>query len=945
MQTFTHQLIDKHELKGERVARLWAGLHCPPDNGTLVRRWMVLLSTVAGLFAGLGVIFWVAANWQDWTRGTKLLLLQALLLGSVLGAVMVPRSRLALLLLATLLLGGLLALVGQTYQTGADSWQLFAAWAVLSVLWVIAAQRDALWTFWVLIVATGIGLWSGSHVFNFDVVEVLFGNRFALGFAMPCLWAGLVVISVLAARYAIFLRAEQFATSARVAMWLALMAWCGHAVYLVIAGVFQTHHAAWATVMQVLANAGFILATGIWLRTRLTLDIAAFSMVVLASNVLVLAIIGRLLAATAFAGDAWILRALAFGSVALLLLGLSGKWLLKLQLQAAQAHAKAARLYSNEFSNEGRMAQQALAKPGSEQWVFDRALSLGVLSADAVAPELRPDVSWVVTAMSFIGAQFAVVPFFAVMLTVMSGLFDSETSTFIVGLLCIAIALTVIASQSPTAAKASKKTSPQGFVAQLGFTVLLIGTCMLMFSKTHWAVVGGLLLGAALMARLQWIQSLVAFLGGLFLANAIEGHRLFGGLGARELGFWQSHIANAPLFLALLWAAWVVFEPKLSQRWGRPSIMQRLSLTMDGVAAAVLVTVAYRSGSLLYGNAKQGSVDSSNWGSAQLWQWNTPAVIQALLALVLGVYVAQRWHLFNRTQRSDALKRHALALLSIAFCAWAVLNYAAQKELTVCLIATLALVTARKRLLSLAMLVLLVQLSGFYYALQWTLADKAQLLIALGAVLTLVLAASHWLWGRRLTLENAGSSSTHSLTMPLSWLSPRRMALAIAMGGAIALSVIELDVQGKEQVIAQGRKIYIPLAPRDPRSMMQGDYMALNFGPRFLLENRTNTNTNTQGTHSVWARLDDRGVATLLEGDPSPDQAMSNNHIQLPMVYKNGGWVIVTDAYYFPEGQGEPFAKTRFGEFRSLPDGRALLVGLADEALNPIQPALKKMHK
>ena len=36
---------------------------------------------------------------------------------------------------------------------------------------------------------------------------------------------------------------------------------------------------------------------------------------------------------------------------------------------------------------------------------------------------------------------------------------------------------------------------------------------------------------------------------------------------------------------------------------------------------------------------------------------------------------------------------------------------------------------------------------------------------------------------------------------------------------------------------------------------------------------------------------------------------------------------------------GTPFARARFGEFRVLPDGRALLVGLADEHLQALLAA------
>ncbi len=50
----------------------------------------------------------------------------------------------AALLLATLLLGVFLALFGQTYQTGADPWQLFANWALLILPWEVAPVGEGL---------------------------------------------------------------------------------------------------------------------------------------------------------------------------------------------------------------------------------------------------------------------------------------------------------------------------------------------------------------------------------------------------------------------------------------------------------------------------------------------------------------------------------------------------------------------------------------------------------------------------------------------------------------------------------------------------------------------------------------------------------------------------------------------------------------------------------
>ena len=52
------------------------------------------------------------------------------------------------LLSAMILVGGLMALFGQTYQTGADPWQLFFNWALLVFPWVLISRFHVMWLVW-----------------------------------------------------------------------------------------------------------------------------------------------------------------------------------------------------------------------------------------------------------------------------------------------------------------------------------------------------------------------------------------------------------------------------------------------------------------------------------------------------------------------------------------------------------------------------------------------------------------------------------------------------------------------------------------------------------------------------------------------------------------------------------------------------------------------------
>jgi len=62
----------------------------------------------------------------------------------------------AALLAASVSTGALLALIGQTYQTGADMWQLFATWALLMLPFALAARSSASWLLWLLVANTAL---------------------------------------------------------------------------------------------------------------------------------------------------------------------------------------------------------------------------------------------------------------------------------------------------------------------------------------------------------------------------------------------------------------------------------------------------------------------------------------------------------------------------------------------------------------------------------------------------------------------------------------------------------------------------------------------------------------------------------------------------------------------------------------------------------------------
>jgi uncharacterized membrane-anchored protein len=85
----------------------------------------------------------------------------------------------------------------------------------------------------------------------------------------------------------------------------------------------------------------------------------------------------------------------------------------------------------------------------------------------------------------------------------------------------------------------------------------------------------------------------------------------------------------------------------------------------------------------------------------------------------------------------------------------------------------------------------------------------------------------------------------------------------------------------------------------------------------------------------VVARRDARGVAAL-QRPARPGEALGPGELLMELTPRGGRWILVSDAWYFKEGDAKRWEAARYGEFRVAPDGRALLVGMVDGELRRI---------
>lgn len=165
-------------------------------------------------------------------------------------------------------------------------------------------------------------------------------------------------------------------------------------------------------------------------------------------------------------------------------------------------------------------------------------------------------------------------------------------------------------------------------------------------------------------------------------------------------------------------------------------------------------------------------------------------------------------------------------------------------------------------------------------------------------------------------------------------MKPVTRQLALLLSGLAILAGINATVWRYEHAMSNGEVVLLRLAPVDPRSLMQGDYMRLNYEIARELTSRDAQTTQNKGSDTLVIRLDAHQVASLV-ADGKPDRLASDERL-LQVHQSERQWQIGPDAYFFEEGTGEQYEAARYGEFRLQADGKTLLVGLRDEAYQPI---------
>ena len=164
-----------------------------------------------------------------------------------------------------------------------------------------------------------------------------------------------------------------------------------------------------------------------------------------------------------------------------------------------------------------------------------------------------------------------------------------------------------------------------------------------------------------------------------------------------------------------------------------------------------------------------------------------------------------------------------------------------------------------------------------------------------------------------------------------------RKAIVILAGLAI-LALANYSIYSRERLLTEGNLVLLQLAPVDPRSLMQGDYMAL----RMQVANDLRSRVPKESLRDGYAVLtvDERRIGTFARVDTGTPLAA--NEARMRYRVRNDQVKFATNAFFFQEGDANLYAKARYGVFRVGGDGESILTGLRDEQLSKLGPPARQ---
>ena len=247
--------------------------------------------------------------------------------------------------------------------------------------------------------------------------------------------------------------------------------------------------------------------------------------------------------------------------------------------------------------------------------------------------------------------------------------------------------------------------------------------------------------------------------------------------------------------------------------------------------------------------------------------------------------------------------------------------------------------TDSRAFFGLLIIIFIIHLSGFYYQLSIPLLYKGVLLVSFAIIFAIIALFLH---ARYKTSSQSAVENYPIFKAPIGLVG----VFVIALLGAV-----NYKVQQFEDVLATGKPVVLKIAPADPRSLMQGDYMVLDYAILSELQQsqfspESNESNETTGIDElspsgkkayILVHLDKNHVATFCEAqsETPTDFKHCTPNVYLPVRYKYWSPKLPSQEYFFAEGKERYYAQAEYAEYR-FKNGVLLLALLLDQDLNPL---------
>lgn len=238
----------------------------------------------------------------------------------------------------------------------------------------------------------------------------------------------------------------------------------------------------------------------------------------------------------------------------------------------------------------------------------------------------------------------------------------------------------------------------------------------------------------------------------------------------------------------------------------------------------------------------------------------------------------------------------------------------------------------RRALIFLGIVAMLGFVSWYYYSLSLTLLTKSIILMGFGLCFFIAFYFLGVLTGeKRLSLSNLKEKYSMDKSK---WIAVTSVF--------VILFAVNVGIYKKENILESGQIVLLELAPVDPRSLMQGDYMRLRFDIENTVLEKNASDEKHEGNNSGYfiVKLDENNVGTFSglfadkDNVQSPTQVLPTHQVKMQFRVRNRRLQLATHAFFFQEGTASEYEQAKYGEFRVATNGELLLNNLRDKEFN-----------